>query len=207
MRLSELKFITQEHIDETCINVTSAEMYVEVQEFNTEMLRMQRKRAPFLRDFWLMILMNAVLTPAGFLSMNKKRSMLYALTGGSLLPGFLAVLIFFASFGYFILYRRNYSWILGVLLTGIMLVPVNSLLITAVIANGFILHLMEKVDRSIRDHAGYPHFIMLVTSYLREDENSSQDTMDEPEPPFSFDKYKNNDLKMLADTDIGEKSE
>lgn len=204
MRLSGLKYITQEHIDEGCINVTSAEMYAEVQEFNTEMLRMQRKREPFLRDLWLMILMNAFLVPVGFLSMNRKRSILYAVTGGSLLPAFLAVLLFTAVFVYFVIYRKNYSWKIGMLLTGILLVPVNLLLITNVAANGISLYLMEKVDSSIRDQIGYPHFVQLVTSYIREDENCSGDAMDEAEPLFSFDKYKNNDIGMLADTDIGE---
>ncbi|NLT09727.1 MAG: hypothetical protein GXY08_09515 [Ruminococcus sp.] len=207
MKPSELKYITQDNIDEAHINITSADMFSEVSDFNTHMLRMQRKRASFLRDYGFMLILNIILTPAGFLGLNKHNSLIYRFGGERMMPCFLMVLAFAAVFGYFIMYRKSYEWTVGALITGVILIPVNYIFVINTAANGVILHLMQKIDSSIKDEAGYPHFAQLKTSYIRDEENAEEGGMDDAEPAYSFDKFRikpEDDMGMLAENDIGE---
>lgn len=207
MKLSELKYITQDNIDESYINVTSAEMFAETQTYNTEALRLLRKRYQFLRDFWGLVLLNAVASFFGFFAISRSNSLLYRLCGERVGPCFLVTAAFILVFGYFIFYRKYYNWKVGLLITMILLVPVNSCTAVCVAANAVLLHFMEKIDNEIKDQAGYPYFSQLVTSYIRDEENADEGVMDEPEPKYSFDKYRikpDVDMGMLADSDIGE---
>lgn len=213
IRLSEYKYIKQENIDEAYINVTSAEMYSEVQEYNRHVLSMQKSRCRFRRDFWGLMVLNLIVFLGGVLMMTSvdgKGSLLYRISGKNIRACLICIYILFFALMYFILFRKIYNWRLGLILSA-MLVPVNLMFVFAAIVNPFILHMMEKIDDSMRGDAGYPGFAQLVTSYIRDEEWAEDGVMDEagekpqPEPKYSFDKYKikpEDDRGMLVDQDI-----
>ena len=60
MKLSDLKYITQQDIDESHINITSADMYRECREYNSHALAMRRRKWRFLRDFYGMMLASGI---------------------------------------------------------------------------------------------------------------------------------------------------
>lgn len=212
----ELKYITQENIDEAHVNITSAEMYTEFQEYNQRMLDMQKKRARFLRDLCAMIGMNVLLIPFG--AIFSFISPLYKVCG-MILPNIILMLIGMFLFVYFIIIRKIYNWKIGLVLS-LMLVLVNIGFLTLVVANPVIINMMEKIDSSIRNEIGYPHFVQLSGSYksfvkdgevygidkgtvygaeLKKAENESEETED----PFAKYRIKpEDDMGMLADNDI-----
>ena len=63
MKLSDLRYITQQDIDESHINITSAEMYKEFQDYNSHMLRMQQRKVRFWVDFYGMMAVDLLLIP------------------------------------------------------------------------------------------------------------------------------------------------
>ena len=211
----ELKYITQENIDEAHINITSSEIYTEFQEYNGLMLRMQKKRRRFLRDLWLLWIMNAVLVPliAAFslmlpliLPMNSFGFLLYLLI--LLISMTLLVLV--------VGVRRIYSWKLGFIITAVMMIA-SPVYIFLAAANASVIYLMEKEDSSIRNETGYPHFVQLRGSYKSfvkdgevfgiENEGiyASSLKSDNAVPNDPFAKYRirpGDDMGMLADNDI-----
>lgn len=211
----ELKYITQENIDEAHVNITSAEMYAEFQEYNQRMLDMQKKRARFWRDFCGMIIMNALLIPIGVIF--SFISPLYKITG-MLLPNYILMFISMALFVYFIIIRKIYNWKIGLALS-LLLVFVNIGFIILAVANPVIIYMIEKTDRSIRNETGYPHFTQLHGSYKSmvkdgevfgiESEGVYATGMKAdnvvPEDPFAKYRIKpEDDMGMLADTDISD---
>ena len=211
----ELKYITQDNIDESHINITSAEMFKEFQEYNGLMLRMQKKRARFWRDFCGMVIMNALLIPIGVIF--SFISPLYKITG-MLLPNYILMFISMALFVYFIIIRKIYNWKIGLVLSFI-LVLVNIGFIILAVANPVIIYMIEKTDRSIRNETGYPHFTQLHGSYKSmvkdgevfgiESEGVYATGMKSenvvPEDPFAKYRIKpEDDMGMLADTDISD---
>lgn len=212
IRLSEYKYITQEHIDEAYINVTSAEMYSEVQEYNHHVLSMQKSKWRFRRDFWQFLILNIVVFLGGLfmLIMGFKGSLMCRISRENIKPCFFYAYILFFALIYFVLFRKNYSWYLGLIFSA-LLVPVHLIFIIAAAANPFILRMMKNVDDSMKGDAGYPGFAQLVTSYIRDEEPAEDGVMDEageksePEPKYSFDKYRikpEDDRGMLVDQDI-----
>ena len=183
MKASELKYVTEFDINAAYVNVTSADMYKEVQKLNGDMLKMQKKRIRFLKDFWAMAVSNIFMLILG---------MLAAVNGGSIsllckperignvwiCIGF--SLIFLVLFGWFVIFRRIYSWKLGLLITA-PLILVNYAFILLTICNVYLLMIMNAIDKDIRDQAGYPHFTQLVTSYIRDEENAEEGEMDDAE--------------------------
>lgn len=212
----KLKYITQENIDEAHVNITSAEIYTEFKEYNQLMLDMQKKRRRFLCDLYSMIVMNVILIPVG--SVFSFISPLYKISG-MILPNIILTLVSMFLFVYFIIIRKIYNWKIGLALS-LVLVLVNIGFLVLAVANPVIINMMEKIDSSIRNETGYPHFVQLNASYksfvkdgevygidkgtiygaeLKEAENESE----EPEDPFA--KYRirpEDDMGMLADNDI-----
>lgn len=209
----ELKYITQENIDEAHVNITSAEMYKEFKEYNQRMLDMQKKRRRFLRDFWIMVITNIILIPIGVVFVNI--SPLYKISGTIILNLMLTLISLFILV-YFVIIRKVYNWKIG-LASSLMLIPVCVGLIPLAVANPILINLMEKTDSSIRNETGYPHFVQLSGSYksfVKDGEVYSvnegtvygselKEQKDEPEDPFA--KYRirpEDDMGMLADNDI-----
>lgn len=209
----ELKYITQENIDEAHVNITSAEMYKEFKEYNQRMLDMQKKRRRFLRDFWIMVITNIILIPIGVVFVNI--SPLYKISGTIILNLMLTLISLFILV-YFVIIRKVYNWKIG-LVSSLMLILVCVGLIPLAVANPILINLMEKTDSSIRNETGYPHFVQLSGSYksfVKDGEvySVNEGTVygseltgqkDEPEDPFA--KYRirpEDDMGMLADNDI-----
>ena len=209
----ELKYITQENIDEAHVNITSAEMYKEFKEYNQRMLDMQKKRRRFLRDFWIMVITNIILIPIGVVFVNI--SPLYKISGTIILNLMLTLISLFILV-YFVIIRKVYNWKIG-LASSLMLIPVCAGLIPLAVANPILINLMEKTDSSIRNETGYPHFVQLSGSYksfVKDGDvySVNEGTVygseltgqkDEPEDPFA--KYRirpEDDMGMLADNDI-----
>ena len=216
----ELKYITQKNIDESHINITSAEMYTEFKEYNQRMLDMQKRRWRFLRDFWALWLMNAILLPIGVITvlmLMQNGSLIYAACG-MFLPCVLLAAIYLFLMIYFIGIRKLYSFKAGLLISAI-LIPVNITFISLAAANAVVIYFMEKEDSGIRNETGYPHFAQLVgsfKSFVKDGEvygvgdgvvygAGLQSESAEQVPEDSFAKYRirpEDDMGMLADNDI-----
>ena len=205
MKLSELKYITQDDIDQAHINMTSAEMFSEVQDFNTHMLRMQRERRSYLRDFWAMVGLNAVFIALMMsFGLGRKHSLVYHSGSMGLTLCFVMALVYILLFGYFIVFRRIHIWRLGLGLTLPMLL-LDPAFIILVLANTYILRKMDQIDSRIRDEAGYPHFVQLNGSYIRDEESAEDGVMDDTAEEYSFDKFRDKSGgPMLIDNDIEE---
>lgn len=218
----ELKYITQENIDDSHVNITSAEIYKEFQEYNGLMLRMQKKRYKFLFDYWLLWGMNAVLVPLiMYVPLIPKFSTILHMDSTSVLPYLLILLASMILLVLVVGIRRNYSWKLGFIITAIML-PVSPFYIFLAIANAAVIYIMEKTDSEMRYETGYPHFVQLSGSYksfVKEGEvfgienegiyaTSLKSDNVVPEAPFA--KYRirpEDDMGMLADNDINNDKE
>ncbi|MCR4795540.1 MULTISPECIES: hypothetical protein [Ruminococcus] len=214
----ELKYITQDNIDESHINITSAEMYTEFKEYNQHMLDMQKKRWAFLRDFWALWIMNAILLPVGIMTALMWKGSLIYMASGTFMPCWPLIVFYLFLMIYFIGIRKLHSWKAGLLISAV-LIPVNLSFIALAVANAVVIYLMEKEDGSIRNEIGYPHFAQLVgsfKSFVKDGEVygveegvvygaglQSESAEQVPEDPFA--KYRINpedDMGMLADNDI-----
>lgn len=187
IKFCDLKYITRKNIDESLINVTSPEMYTEVQEYNSHMKRMQSKKVLFLADYWGSLglyLISFALALVGIL-MFGTLSPVYWLTKNTILSVVCAAVIFVPII-ILIFIRKIYSWQLNALLC----LPasfVSLLFIINMVLGSVIIYIMNRIDSSMRDDVGYPHFVMLSATYFHEDDEDK----DKPdEPKFSFDKFK-----------------
>lgn len=221
--IMELKFITQDNIDESHINITSAEMYTEFKEYNQHMLDMQKKRWRFLRDFWGLWLMNVILLPIGLLSVMAWKGSLIYMASGMFFPCVILAVIYIFLLVYFIGIRKIYSWKTGLAISCI-LIPVTVSFIALAAANAVIIYFMEKEDSSIKDEIGYPHFAQLIgsfKSFVKDGEVygvgegviygaglQSESAEQVPEDPFAKYRIKpEDDMGMLADNDINDNKE
>ena len=216
--IMELKYITQKNIDESHINITSAEMYTEFKEYNQHMLDMQKRRWRFLRDFWALWLMNAILLPIGLLSVMAWNGSLIYLASKMFFPCVILAVIYIFLMVYFIGIRKMYSWKAGLAISCI-LIPATLSFVALAVANAVVIYFMEKEDSGIRNETGYPHFAQLIgsfKSFVKDGEVygvgdgvvygaglQSESAEQVPEDPFA--KYRirpEDDMGMLADNDI-----
>lgn len=219
--IMELKYITQDNIDDSHINITSAEMYAEFKKYNRKMAEMSKRRWRFLRDFWGMWIMNAIIVPFIFiLTYLGVLSPIIKYSGSTLLC-LAVVLISEMLLIYLVGVRKMYSWVMGFLVTLLML-PANLCYILLAIGNAAVIFCMNMIDRSIRDEIGYPHFVQLRGSYKSfvkdgevfgiEGESVYGTDMKSdyavPEDPFAKYRIKpEDDMGMLADNDINNNKE
>ena len=217
----ELKYITQKNIDESHINITSAEMYAEFKGYNQHMLDMQKRRWRFLRDCWGLWLVTLVALLGGMVSA-------VILTNSGNAEIFLCILL--AAVYLFLMVnligiRRIYNWKAGLVVSmaglavSLILLPMRVPFIALTIANPILIYLMEKEDSSIRDEIGYPHFTQLVgsfKSFVKDGEVygvgervvygaglQSESAEQIPEDPFAKYRIKpEDDMGMLSDNDI-----
>jgi hypothetical protein len=217
----ELKYITQKNIDESHINITSAEMYTEFKEYNQRMLDMQKKRWRFLRDCWGLWLVTLAALSGGMIS-----AVVLTNSGNTVI---LLCILLAAVYLFFMVnligIRKIYNWKAGLVISmtglalSLILLPMLIPFIILTIANPILIYLMEKQDSSIRNETGYPHFAQLVgsfKSFVKDGEVygvgegviygaglQSESAEQVPEDPFA--KYRirpEDDMGMLADNDI-----
>ena len=213
----ELKYITQDNIDEAHVNITSAEMYAEFKAFNQLMLDMQKKRSKFLRDFWAMWIMNLILVPLIFLLTTVgSTSPMYNLCDGNYIPAAILVIACELLLIYLVGIRKIYSYKVGFLVTALMM-PANLFYGLLALGNAAVLYCMDRIDSGIRNETGYPHFVQLSGSYksiVKDGEvfgiegesvyaTGVKADYVVPEDPFAKYRIKpEDDMGMLADNDI-----
>ncbi len=228
MTISDLKYITPLDIQAAHLNVTSAEMYAEAKDFNRHMYDMQRIRHRFLRDMWGILILNVVIFALALpTAASNYTSLLFGATGGrgpfgmaeggNLTLTYLPALIYAAAFVYFILIKKLYNWKL-ILVLSLIPIPTHYAFIALAIGNTLLVKKMNDTDNEMKDEVGYPHFVELTLSYIRDEENAEDNGMESysedeksddliserKEDPF--DKYRTvwgeGGGSMLADNDI-----
>lgn len=227
MKLSDLKYITQQDIDESHINITSADMYRECREYNSHALAMRRRKWRFLRDFYGMMLVDLILLP--FLTILTGK---YTLPMAPITDPAMSVisLVFIAAF--MVMYvivvavKRNYNWLICLGYSLLILFFRNwwwMYIVSGgfIALNCFLVRAIKKEDDLLKEQPGYPGFAELVPSFIRdgkefdgldemmkfEDSEESDDLVHkEDAPPVNpFDKYRikpEEDQGLLRDTDI-----
>ncbi|MDE7364971.1 MAG: hypothetical protein K2N27_08860 [Ruminococcus sp.] len=199
VKLSDLKYVTQENIDSATVNVTSADMYAEVHELNDHFREMQRKRHFFLGELWGTVsLLSATLgcamlnffiyTPQKVEACKLMPSILLYTSKNIWLCMASAIVLALMTV-YLIYIRKIFSWILALVLM-LILSAVHIVFLIPTFFLPIIINIMKKLDDSIKDDVGYPHFVMLTASYIRDEENAEDGVMDEPECKISFDDYR-----------------
>lgn len=199
VKLSDLKYVTQENIDSATVNVTSADMYTEVHELNDHFREMQRKRHFFIGELWGTVsLISATLGGAmlNFFIYTPQKVEVCKLMPSILLYTSkniwlcMASAIILALMTVFLIYiRKIFSWQL-VLVLMLIMSAVHIVFLVPAFFLPIIINIMKKIDDSIKDDIGYPHFVMLTVSYIRDEKNAEDGVMDEPECKISFDYYR-----------------
>ena len=220
--IMELKYITQKNIDDSHINITSAEMYSEFKKYNQKMVIMSKTRHRFLRDFWALWIMDLILVPLIFLLTSVGIcSPLLKLSGGIMPVCVAVVLVSEALLVYLVGIRKLYKWGMGLFVTMLMM-PANLCYGMLAVANAVVIYFMGRIDDSIKGETGYPHFVQLRGSYKSfvkdgevfgiEGESVYGTDMKSdyvvPDDPFA--KYRirpEDDMGMLADNDINNNKE
>lgn len=199
VKLSDLKYVTQENIDSAAVNVTSADMYTEVHELNSHLREMQKKRHFFLGELWgtvsllFVVLVGAMLdffmyTPQKVEKCGLTPSILLHISQNVWLC--MASMIVLALTTVYLIYiRKIFDWKLALVLM-LMLSAVHIIFLIPAFFMPLIVNVMKNLDESIKDDIGYPHFVMLTASYIRDEENAKDGVMDEPECKISFDDYR-----------------
>ena len=228
MTIQDLKFITPLDIEAAYLNITSAEMYEEAKRFNQHMYDMRCKRWRFLRDFWGITMLNIIMLAIGTATaLSSYTSFLFAATGGHGPVGMAVggnpaitwapAFVYAGMYIYFILIRKLYNWKV-LLILSLILIPVNYCFIVLAGFNVWLVIAMNKVDSEIKGEVGYPHFVELNLSYIRDEEPADEgdmasyegaeksDDLESERKENPFDKYRtkwsDGEGAMLADNDI-----
>ena len=203
MKLADLRYITQENIDEAHINITSAEMYAEAREFNIHMLRMRRKQWLFLADYWGMFILNFISVPiVALLSMASESTMLISMNA-PWWSAFLFPPVFWALYAWFIFYRRVYDWRASLIFSMVM-IPAGYAFFITVIGNAVITKIISKLDTELKDEVCYPEFVELRLTFIRpeqEEERHKEDPYSTYLPPPEDDSgfLFNSDISTITD--------
>ncbi|MBQ9898803.1 MAG: hypothetical protein IJM44_05055 [Ruminococcus sp.] len=207
MKLSDLSYITQENIDEACINVTSADMYREVHDFNARMLKFHRMRWQFRIEAWILVFISLVIVP--FMTVvNGRDANLFVMTRLTMYfwLNFAIAALYVFCFCFFILHRREYHWRICLLYSlptllnrEDMFCLMSSAMLAAVCC--VLMFVMDKVDTQLKDEVGYPAFVELRITTKTED-------VEEPDTELlGFEKYKARGLGDVEIPTLGEVGE
>ena len=111
MKLSDLRYITQKDIDESHINITSAEMYKEFQDYNSHMLRMQQRKVRFLVDFYGMMAVDLLLIPVLCILTGKYTQITEPISDNVMfIVSTLLIGLFMAAYVFFVLIKKIFKW-------------------------------------------------------------------------------------------------
>ncbi|MBO4876425.1 MAG: hypothetical protein J5501_00260 [Ruminococcus sp.] len=165
MRLSELKYIGQKELDECHIDVRSADMFREAQDFNAHMLEMRRRKWKFRKDLIAMGALNLILIPISLSKPDSQLSLLRHFTdrNATAVLSLLFTLAYIVLFCFFFIHKKDYSPV-KCLLYSLFLIPASILNIVAVVFNTILMFFMKKTDDEIKDEPGYPSFPQLHIS-------------------------------------------
>lgn len=194
MKLSDLRYITQQNIDEAHINVTSADMYREVRDFNIRMMKFHRMRWQFRIESWALVFISLLIVPVMTIVNGRDANLMIKtrLTVYFWLNFAIAALYVFC-FCFFILRRREYNWkvcLLYSLPTLLNREDLFCLLSSAMFAAVccVLMFVMDRIDTQLRDEVGYPSFVELrITTRTEETEEPDTELL-------GFEKYKARDL-------------
>ena len=199
MKLTDLRYITQQNIDEAHINVTSADMYREVHDFNIRMMKFHRMRWRFNIESWLLVFISLLIVPLMTVVNGRDANLLVQtrLTAYFWLNFGIAALYVFC-FCFFILRRREYNWKICLLYSLPTLLNredlfclLSSAMFAAVCC--VLMFVMNRIDTQIREEVGYPAFVELRIT-------TKTENVEEPDTELlGFEKYKARDL---GDTEI-----
>lgn len=183
MKIEDLKYITPIDINAAHLNVTSAEMYEEAKNFNQHMYDMQRKRHRFNLDMMSIIVFNIIVFAVGCgTAICSYTSLMFYLTGGRGFIGgnvhiaVIPAVIYAIAFVYVILIRKVYDWRV---ILAFSFVPMftSYAFIPLAIGNVLIIRNAKQIDDEIKGEPGYPGFAELVLSYIRDEENAEEGSM------------------------------
>lgn len=199
VKLSDLKYVTQENIDSASVNVTSAAMYAEVHDLNDHFHEMQKKRRLFFGELWgtisilFITLFYAVpdllkYTPQEVEECGSMPSILLYISQNVWLC-IVSAIVLASITVYFICIRKIFDWKLALVLM-LILSAVHIIFLIPVIFLPIVINIMKKFYDSMKDDVGYPRFVILTASYIRDEENAEDGVMDEPECKISFDDFR-----------------
>ena len=183
------RYVTQKHIDSGVFNVKSAEEFSDVQTYNANMINFRKQRYRFLAEYWWVVGTNALIVPLILyckpeinplfqVNISDYKWLLYTLCAS-----------FAFLFIFFVMHKKDYDWKKCLVYTS-LLVPIDTVYIILVIMNCLLMYLFGKLDRQLRDEPGYPHFVQLKVTVIKEEDEK------EAEEKYSFDKYKSDVLDM-----------
>lgn len=195
VKLSDLKYVTQENIDSAAVNVTSAAMYAEVHDLNDHFHEMQKKRHLYLGELWgtISILFSTLFfamldflryTPQEVEECGSMPSILLHMSRNFWFCMLLVIVLAIMTV-YFIYIRKFFDWKLALALM-LILSAVHIIFLIPVIFLPIVINIMKKFYDSMKDDVGYPHFVILTASYIRDEENAEDGVMDK----ISFDDFK-----------------
>ena len=227
MKLSDLRYITQKDIDESHINITSAEMYKEFQDYNSHMLRMQQRKVRFLVDFYGMMAVDLLLIPVLCILTGKYTQITEPISDNVMfIVSTLLIGMFMAAYVFFVLIKKIFKWPICLafsLLTVLFRASLWAYIVALVFVglNCWLIHAIEREDDALKEHVGYPAFVQLIPSFIRdgkefdgldemvkfEESEESDDLVhkEDAAPVNPFDKYRikpEEDQGLLRDTDI-----
>ena len=199
----DLDYITDEHVYNHSINITSDKMYKEAHDFNDHMLEMQKKREVYVHDFWVGFFFNVVALIAVILFTyafdsfdfihGEKLSLVYATTR-SVLVCLIGVVLGYAMYFYFIFYKKLFYLKLS---TAIMIFTAlfNFVNLVPLVINLILIKILRNSHNAIKGDAGYPYFIPLTMTFLAyEEENKKIKPIND---------YRFSDYKVSPDTEMG----
>ena len=199
----DLDYITDEHVYNHGINITSDKMYKEAHDFNDHMFEMQKKREIYVRDLWKVLIFNCLAFIA-IIYFTLCFGSLDFLNTDILSPCYkisnsisfcvLSLNLIFLVFIYFVFIKKQYGLktAIGIL---IFAVPMNTVSILLIVFNIILLKPLKKHHDAIKNDAGYPYFIPLELTFF--DEAAME------KAKKSVREYRFEDYQIDSDTEMG----
>lgn len=185
------KYVTQEHIAGSTFNARTAEEFADVSRYNENMISLRKKRYRFLAEYWWVVGSNALIAPLVLMCSPNLVPLIPLKVEGYKWIKYTLAACFAFLFIFFVMHKKDYDWRKSLVYTS-LLVPIDMVYIILVVMNCLLMYLFGRLDRELKDEPGYPHFVQLKITVIREDDET------EAEEKFSFDKYKS-DVSDMED--------
>ena len=183
----ELRYITQENIEQCHINVTSAEMYSEAREYNILMHDMRLLKVRSIAEFFGVIIVNIIFL-IGISLASSNLGLIMMMKESSISPlnavRFVIIAAYAALFIFLVAVKKIFSYKLLIALTAPLLLC-DWRFVFLLAMNTAAFYFLDKNTQTLRDAPGYPGFAELRITYIRDDDN---DKAESPEEMFSFEK-------------------
>jgi len=210
MLLSELEYITQKNIDESLINVTSADAYSEAREYNIYAYGMYGRKRRIQIEFlsWTLIQFCLVFLSVFILLSTRSFS-----SDKLLVLKLIAAAIYIFMYVYFIIIKKIRTLKMNLIVSAILVIVGVLPVYPVIAANALIGRTYEKFMKEASEQAGYPHFAQLKITYIRDAESAEDGVMEdtaeaeEKKEENPFDKFRirpEDDNGMLKNNDIND---